>query len=156
MSKNGRKGRKSVTGAKLCETCSEGYLTASRCDRRLSVVCVTCQEVLQSVPMFSVCFLFISLLVFCQFAVVFLLHNLVVHCCLCFLCRYQGVFCAFSAVFRLFSDVFCLMSAVVWCLIMVSHALLCDSNLDLYSLWERVREKTLVLTTFLGQLALVS
>ena len=30
-----------MAGVNLCETCSEGYLTVSRCDRRLSLVCVT-------------------------------------------------------------------------------------------------------------------
>jgi len=103
----------SNVNAKLCETCSEGYLTVSRCDRRLSVVCVTCIIVKKFSKVFR-CFLFVFCLFSCLFSVVFLLHNSVVHCCVCFFCCYQSVFHVFSGVFHL-------LSAVLWCFLLYNN-----------------------------------
>src|SRR5271168_3591639 len=130
------KGRTSVTGAKLCETCSEGYLTVSRCDRTVSVVCVACiivKNFSNVFRLFSASFVLFSdsFLSFPAF------HNGVVHCCLCVFfvvtnLSYMG-FPLFSVCIPMYC-ISCLLYSGVFCSIMVGHALLCDRYFDHCSL----------------------
>ena len=104
-----------------------------------------------SFPSVFRCFLFVfrlfstSFLLFSEgFFFCFLLHNGVVYCCMCCLCCYLSVLHAFSAVFRLFSAVFHLLSPILRCVLLYNgcHTLLCNTDVDLYRLWEHVWRKS--------------